>query len=289
MNAGQHVLESDFSLRCAGVAFYGLMSLFPMIGLTVTLYGVAIDVGTLQTHLETAKPFVPGDVYVVIEERLATLVKSSDTTLGIGLLAALAMVLWTSSRGTSSLIEVVGRAYAEKNERSFVRSAVVSIAITVGALAFASIALVVVAAVPVVLGLLPLLKSTEWLVRMAAWPLMALFTIAGIGCLYRLAPHRRDAQWKWIVPGAAVSAVLWLIGSALFSLYVENFGNYDATFGSIATVIVLMLWLYYSVLIIAFGAALNGQLELSTRLDSTVGPNRPMGERGAYVADHVRQ
>lgn len=286
--AALRLADEDFSLQCAGVAFYALMSLFPAIALSVTLYGLVIDVATLQTHLDTARPFLPAQVYDIVAARLEDLVGSSETALGVGLLIALAIVLWSSSRGTNSLICVIGNAYCEPNERSFLRSAFVSISITLGAILFASAAFFVIAAIPVLLKLLPLLAETEILVRLASWPAMACFSIAGIALLYRLAPNRRDARWIWILPGAAVTAVLWLVGSVAFSLYVENFGNYDATFGSIATIVVVMLWLYYSVLIVAFGAALNGQLELSTRQDSTVGPNRPMGERGAFAADNVR-
>ena len=287
-DAALRLTDEDFSLQCAGVAFYGLMSLFPAIALSVTLYGLVIDVGTLQSHLDSARPFLPAQVYDIVAARLENLVGSSDAALGIGLVIALAIVLWSSSRGTNSLICVIGNAYCEPNERSFLRSAFVSISITLGAILFASAAFFVIAAIPVALKLLPLLAGTEMLVRLASWPAMACFSVAGIAVLYRLAPNRRDARWVWILPGATVAAVLWLAGSAAFSVYVENFGNYDATFGSIAAIVVVMLWLYYSVLIVAFGAALNGQLELATRRDSTVGPNRPMGERGAYAADNVR-
>jgi len=287
MRAAKRIGDNDFSLRCAGVAFYGLMSLFPALALAVTVYGLGMDASSLAVQLEAAKPFLPAEIYTTVDQRLNALVESSGAALSFGLIVALAVVLWTSSRGTSSIISVLGVAYREPDKRSFIHGFFVSVALTLGAIVFAFIAFLVVAAIPVISELIPLPQYTEIIVQVARWPVMGLFAFPAISLLYRLAPHRRDANWRWIMPGAALSTVGWLFGSLAFSIYVENFSNYDATFGSLTTAIVLMLWMYYSVMIIAFGAGLNAELELITRRDSTVGPNRPMGERGAFVADNT--
>jgi membrane protein len=285
--AGRVVLDQDFSLRCAGVAFYGLMSVFPAMGLAVLVYGLGMDQATLQQHLEVARPLMPADVFLLLQERLEDVVGRSNETLGIGALVAFGIILWSSSRGMSSMIVLLGATYQERDDRSFMRSTAIAIGLTIGAILFTLLAVTVIATIPLIKQVATVDVIMERVVQLVSWLVMALFAFIAITGLYRLAPHRRDASLAWLVPGAAFATAGWLIGSLLFSIYVENFSNYGATFGSLTAAIVLMLWMYYSVLIVAFGGALNANLELLTRMDTTVGPNRPMGERGAFVADHT--
>jgi membrane protein len=144
-----------------------------------------------------------------------------------------------------------------------------------------------VGAVPALMRVLRLPKDIESLVELIRWPILAAAVVVAVICLYRFAPDREDAKWRWIVPGALVASAAWMLFSLAFSLYVDNFASYDATFGSVAAIVVLMLWLYYTIFIFVVGAVLNAELEMQTIQDSTTGPPLPMGERGAYVADHV--
>ena len=265
-----------------------MLSLFPAIAACVVVYGLFMDISTLQQHLTVVQPFVPIDTYALLESRLEALVKTSDTRLGLGLLLSLAVGLWSGSRGTSALISLIGSTYKEKDKRGFVESTAISVGITIAAMIFVIATLAAVAAVPLILELVPLASTFVVLVELIRWPLVALFAFVAIACLYKYAPDRRPATWRWIVPGALAAAILWLAASALFSIYVEKFGNYSTTFGPLATAVVLLLWFHYSVMIVALGAELNAQLELQTRRDSTIGPNRPMSQRNAYVADHTK-
>ena len=104
---------------------------------------------------------------------------------------------------------------------------------------------------------------------------------------YRYAPNRDNPQWKWASPGAIVATVLWLAGSALFSVYAANFGTYNETYGSLGAVIVVMLWLWITSLVVILGAELNSEIERQTRKDTTDGQAQPMGRRQAYAADSV--
>lgn len=282
-----NVLDENISLRCAGVAFFGVLSLFPALGVAVLLIGLIADLATLQQNLAAFSSFVPASVYDMLYDQVTTVGKASDTSLGIGLVFTLALGLWSGSRGINALISLVGVTYKEDNGRGMIMSAVVSILFLLGASFFTMALLAAIAATPIVLDLLPGSTWLALLISILRWPAIALCVFAAIACLYKYAPHRRSAQWRWVAPGAIASASLWLVASALFSLYVDQYADYNATFGSIATAVVLLLWFYYSVMTIAFGAELNAQLELRTRRDSTVGPSRPMGERGAYVADNM--
>jgi membrane protein len=111
--------------------------------------------------------------------------------------------------------------------------------------------------------------------------------MTGLAMLYRYAPNRTSAQWRWISPGAVVATVLWLLGSAGFTVYVAHFNSYDRTYGSLGGVVVMLTWLYLSAFVALFGAVVNAQSERQTLADSTAGPPRPMGGRGAYAADTV--
>ena len=109
----------------------------------------------------------------------------------------------------------------------------------------------------------------------------------GLAVLYRFAPSRAKAKWRWVTPGSLLAASLWLVASLAFSLYVSNFGSYDAAYGRVAGVVVALLWFYISAYAVILGAEVNAELELQTRRDTTTDPVRPMGERSAFVTDHV--
>jgi membrane protein len=109
----------------------------------------------------------------------------------------------------------------------------------------------------------------------------------GIALLYRYGPSRSAAKWRWITPGSLAAAVIWLVGSAAFSYYLANFGDYSATYGSLGAAIGAMMWIYISMWIILVGAELNSEIEHQTAKDTTTGPEKPLGSRGATMADRV--
>ncbi len=279
--------EADISLRCAGVAFFTFFSIFPAIAASVLTYGLFLDRETLRDHLAAIQSFVPPQAFTIISERLDALLSQPEAGLGFGLLAALAIALWSGSRGVGSLVGLISEAYREDDDRSFIVSALLSVGLTLGGIIFLAVAIVTVAALPAIFLALPLGEHFEWLVLLLRWPLLFLFVMAALMVLYRLGPDRSDARAVWLIPGAFVGTLGWVLLSILFSFYVENFGNYSATFGSLSVAIVTMLWLNYSILIFAMGAILNAEAEHQTRMDTTTGAPKPIGHRGAVVADHV--
>jgi membrane protein len=118
------------------------------------------------------------------------------------------------------------------------------------------------------------------------WVLMAALMVVALAVLYRYGPSRARARFQWISPGAIGATILWLIGSIAFSLYVRYFGSYDKTFGSLGAVVILLMWFYISAYVVCLGAELNAELERQTHKDSTTGAEKPIGQRGAYVADN---
>ncbi len=123
--------------------------------------------------------------------------------------------------------------------------------------------------------------------RVGRWPFLALLVLCLLAVLYRVGPCRSSAKWRWVSVGSVFATTVWLLPSAAFSLYVSYFANYDKTYGSLGAVIILLLWLYISFYIILLGAEINAELELQTAVDTTTGRPKPMGKRGAFVADHL--
>lgn len=281
------VITTDLSVKSAGVAFFGLFSVFPSIAALVLIYGLVADVSALEHHLSIGRAVLPDQAYDVLAERLNSLIGTNQTQLGFGLIATLALALWSGSRGVSALIDLIGDSYRQPDARNFIIKAILSICMMLGAMCVLGVALAGIALLPLLIAALEPPFGVESVANLARWPLMLVVVLMALAFLYRLAPDRRPARWRWILPGAVAATLLWWAGSLGLSVYVENFSNYDVAFGPLSAVIVLMLWLYYSTLIIALGAELNAALELHVATDTTIGPGRSRGQRGAYVADHV--
>ena len=123
--------------------------------------------------------------------------------------------------------------------------------------------------------------------QVVRWLLLVLVLVVALAVVYRLAPDRDAPRFKWVSVGAVVATVLWIVGSLVFSLYVNNFGKYGNTYGALAGVVVLLLWLYLTSYVILLGAEINAEAERQTEKDTTTGPPEPMGERRAEAADTV--
>ena len=128
---------------------------------------------------------------------------------------------------------------------------------------------------------------TEALARIARWPVLLLVLLIGLAVLYRYGPDRRAARWQWVTVGSVSAAVTWIVASFLFSWYLSNFANYNATYGSLGAAVGVMVWLWISTTVMLLGAELNAEIEHQTARDSTVGSEQPLGSRGAVMADTV--
>jgi membrane protein len=250
--------DSDTSPRCAGTAFFGFLSLFPAIGIVAFTYGLFADISTFLATVETLQSVVPAAVLVVLREQLAILVTQPPATLGIGLVVSIALALWSGSRGIHALIYAMSRVRHEPERRGFVMQVVISVALTIGGAVFLVISLVTIAGLP---ALIPFPSGDDWLLLGLRWPVLLIITTLVLSALYRWGPDRHPRKFRFIWPGAVLASLLWLVAGALFSIYVENFSNYQATFGSVTVAIVLLLWMYNSAQIFVLGAAFNTELE----------------------------
>ncbi|WP_354438385.1 YihY/virulence factor BrkB family protein [Marmoricola sp. OAE513] len=212
---------------------------------------------------------------------------SSQQSLGIGLVVALALALWSAAGGVGNLVTAINIAYDEKDERGFVKKKLLSLGLTAGAIVFGSLTLALVAAAPAVLDNLVDSGPARWGLEAARWILLLVAMMGGLAVLYRVAPDRGSPKFSWVSVGAVSATLVWLVASLGFSLYVDNFGSYAKTYGAMAGVVVLLLWLWMTMLVVLLGAELNAEAEEQTVVDTTTGEPRPLGQRNAVKADSV--
>ena len=283
------MLSDRASLTAAGCAFYATLALFPAISMLISIYGLLFDPLTVEPQLAVLRDLLPPAAYQLIGERVHELVSKPPGTLGLSLLFSSAVALWSSATGVKSIITALNLAYEEREQRSFLRYQFTALTITICAILSAVVGLALLVGLPTGLAFLGIPGHQKLLIRMASFGLLILAILSGLSLLYRYGPSRRRPKWHWVTPGSMAATALWVIASALFSYYVAAFATYDSTYGPLGTVVAVMMWFYVTVYAVLLGAELNAELELQTARDSTDGPPRPLGARGAYVADHVAE
>jgi len=272
------------SVVSAGVAFFGFLALFPALAAFVSIAGLVMDPTPMQEQVAEFTSALPSGAAEIID-RQARQVAESDSAAGWGAALGFLLALWGASKGVKTLMEGMNIAYEEDEKRGFLALNAMALTLTlflIAGLVFAVLAAVVAPAVASVFDFVP---RVDMLLTWAPWPILFVLATLGLSVLYRYGPSRRHARWRWITPGAVAATLLWLLGSAAFSIYVANFGSYNATYGALGGVIVLLTWLWLSAFAVLLGAELNSEIEHQTRRDSTVGDEVPMGERGAVKAN----
>lgn len=262
--------DDNLNLIAAGVAFYAFLAFVPLLAALVLIYGLVAEPASVVQHVRQLTDMLPADAARLIGRQLMSMTASAGTAEGFGLLLAILLSLYGAMRGATSIVTALNIVYEVEEDRSFGRAALMAVAISLGSFAALFIAIVAIAALgwlenwlsvssPVVATLLKLLS---WLAAAAVVSLL-------IACLYRYAPNRPDTKWRWLTPGSLASTLLWVLATLGFGFYVANFGNYNATYGSLGAVIVFLTWLYLSAYILLIAAKLNAELEKQTTRRTT--------------------
>lgn len=273
------------SILAAGVAFFGFLAIFPALIAALMLYGLIADPSQVAAQAQRLTNALPRSAGQVVSDQLTAATGAGGAALTVGVVLALLAALWSTSSGVSNLMTAINLAYDEDEDRGFVRLRATALVLTLVVIVFALLALALVAAVPVVFDAVGLGTAGRVIGEIVRWVLLiGLFALV-LALLYRIAPDRSPARWRWVSPGAIVATGLWIIGSVLFSLYVNFFGSYNETYGALAGVIVLMLWLYLTSYVVLLGAEINSESERQTASDTTTGTPLPQGRRGAFSAD----
>jgi membrane protein len=277
----------NMPIIAGGVAFFGFLSIFPALIALLSLYGLVATPETVARQVEDLSAQLPESAAQIIEEQLSAIVANSGSALTVGLIVSILAALWSASGGVGNLVTAVNLAYDEVETRNFVKLKLMSLGLVLGSIVFVLITFGLVAVVPAVLDALPLGVVGTILAQVIRWVLLLAVFAGALAVLYRVAPDRDAPRFSWVSLGAVVVTVVWAIVSVGFSLYVDNFGSYDKTYGAIAGVIVLMLWLYLTCYLILLGAEINSEAEHQTAHDTTEGEPQPMGSRDAKVADSL--
>jgi len=272
-------------ILAGGVAFFAFLAVFPALIAALTLYGLVADPAQVAQQMQSVAGALPAASRQIITEQLTAVTGSSGDALTVGLVVSLLAALWSASGATGNLITAINLAHDEEENRGFVKLRATALGLTLGGIVFVLLALVLVAVVPVALDTLGLGVVGRVVAQVVRWALLIGVVIVGLAVVYRVAPDRASPRFRWVSTGAVVAAVLWILGSVAFSLYVSFFGNYNKTYGALAGVIVLMLWLYLTCYVVLLGAEINAEAERQTAHDTTTGEPAPMGQRDAIPAD----
>ena len=274
-------------LIAAGVTFYLILAIFPGIAALVSIYGLFFDPRTMVSHLDMVTGVAPGGAVDVLREQLTHLSQQSGTALGVSFLISLAVALWSATSGVKAIFDGLNVAYEEEEKRSFLKLTAVALMFTVGLMVFVILSLAAVVALPVVLNYFPFSGLTNVLLKIVRWPILLVMVAVALSIFYRYGPSRAEPKWRWISWGSVSATVLWLAASILFSWYVAHFGSYNKTYGSLGAIIGFMTWMWLSIIVVLLGAQLNAEMEHQTAKQSTSGPPKPLGARGAQMADTI--
>jgi membrane protein len=277
--------RKNMSLIAAGVGFFGMFALFPTLAASIALIALFADPLVVGEYLVEAQGLLPPQIFELLNDQFMSVAQASDGTLGWTTILSIFGALWSARAGTSALLRGLNATYRESN-RLFVGRFLSTLTLTGAVILFIFAALLALVMTPVLLAAgIKMDPLTIMLVEALRWLIAGFVLTAGLGLIYQLGPNRRAAKAGWVTPGAVVAAVLWVVFSWLLYTYLANFPSYNRIYGSIGAAIALLLWFYLSAYVVLLGATLNAELELRTFSDTTVGPDRPMGQRGAQVAD----
>ncbi|ELR73329.1 Inner membrane protein YihY, formerly thought to be RNase BN [Fulvivirga imtechensis AK7] len=272
----------------AGVAFYFFLSLFPAAASVISIYGLINDPAEVQQQMAQWTQVLPAETHKMLTERMSDIAATSGQTLGWGVALSIILSLWSSNKGTKALFEGVNIAFNKKNERNFFQENGLTLLFTVGGMILGFISMSLVVAFPALVGKIGLPETVEIVISWGRWVILALAILISLGLIYRYAPYQRNGRIMWWSYGGITATILWMLGSWGFSFYVNNFGSYDETYGSVAAVIILMLWFYLTGFVILLGAEINSELEYQ-RAKKSKPATRPKSPFYSHQDDHPEE
>lgn len=282
-----NVVDNRLTSLAGAVAFFTLLSLVPALSLLVTIYRYFTDPATIAGQLDAVTTVFPEAARELIHEQALRLSSNSGFSLSLTFLISFLVATWSANAAVKAIFDALNIIYREQEKRSLLKLNAVSLFTTVSGIVLLALVLIIIASLPVVTALFPFHSELERLIRLVRWPIFLVIATLSIACLYWIGPSRERMRFVWVMPGAIAAALLWAAASYAFSWYVSTLGNYTAAYGSLATVVVFMTWLWLSATIVLAGAELNAELEHQTAHDTTTGRPKPLGARGATLADRI--
>lgn len=279
----------NLSLLAAGVAFFTFLAFVPLIASVVLLYGLVGDPQTVAQSIDLLAGLAPQEVLTILQDQLLAIVTSSKAAQGFGLAVAVFVSLYGAMRAATAMIAALNIIYEEYETRSIVRTTLVAALITLGMVGVALVGVAAISLFTYARNFLTLYlgSGAAVLIQWATWAMAGALVSFTFAIFFRYAPDRRAAKWRWLSVGSVLSTLLWVAITFGFGFYVSDITNYNATYGSLAAVVIFLMWLFLSAYAVLIGGEVNAEMERQTMVDSTIGPDRPIGHRGAVMADSV--
>jgi membrane protein len=253
--------DDNITIVAAGVAFYAFLAIFPAIAATISIYALAFDAQAIQQQLSQIAQFLPTQTQQLVNQQLSQIAGRSGQALGWGAGVSILIALWSANKGMKALFRGVEIAYNQQENRGFIKENAITLLATFCAVILVIASMTLVIALPATLANFQFPAAISTLLRWGRWPVLGLVILFSLALLYRYAPLRQAPKWRWVTWGSTIATVLWLAGSWAFSFYVSRFGSYNATYGSVAAVAILLLWFMLSSLAILLGAEINASME----------------------------
>lgn len=279
--------DDNISLIAGGLAMYALLSVFPALAAMVSIYGMFATPGDVINQMSAFAGVLPPGVWDIFNTELKSITQTGQSTLTVAALLSIVVALWSARAAMSSLMTATNIAYREREKRGFIRTTLLSLAFTLGAILGFLVMLALGVAIPLALAAFGAGDWTKAAVSVLRGALLWVVMVLGLAVVYRYAPAREHARWRWVTPGSLFAATMCLVTSALFAFYVTNFAGYAKTYGALGGVVVLLMWFYISTVVVLMGAEMNAEAERQTAQDTTDLRNAPLGQRGAFAADTV--
>jgi membrane protein len=277
--------DDHVSVVSAGVAFFGLLAIFPAVGAVISIASFFLDPSDIAAQMKSVASLLPQNAASIIQDQVVQVTGGSQAATGFAAITGIALAFYGASKGMMTLMEGMNIAYDEEETRGIAARYLTGFALTLFLILGFLIAFGAMIVLPAVVAFLKLPGGIGTVISWAKWPILALLTIFGLAVVYRFGPSRARPKWRWVTPGSVIATLLWLAGTVAFSIYARNFGSYNETYGTLGGVIILLTWLWLSSFIVLLGAELNSEMEHQTQRDTTTGAARPFGQRGAVMAD----
>jgi membrane protein len=251
--------DDNLTLVSAGVAFFFLLSIFPVLAAIVLIYGLVADPTQLQAD-STMAEILPAAAANSLQEQIEQ-ISDSGKFAGFGIFISILIALWSGSKGSLAMINALNIAFGEEETRSYLRVYLIALAFTVGSVSMVLVSLGLLIVLPQILSVMEARQFTSVVMELARWGLLATSFIIALACFLRFAPDRKASEWKWVSAGTITATALWLLVSFLFAFFLQNFGGLSNTFGAFGSVVFFLLWLHVTAFLALLGAELNVTLE----------------------------
>ena len=257
---GKEIGRDNVSIVSGGVAFFAFLAIFPAIMALISIYGLATDPHQMQHQLTQLASVMPQQALDILKQRIQKLISTPSNTLGWSTVIGILFSLWSANKGTRSLFTGVDMAYDTVNDRGFFKLNGLTLLFTLGAIVMLIISMTIIVGFPAFVDQLSLPTVVENIISWFRWIFLAGLVVFYLCLVFKIAPARPAPRYRWVLPGALIATILWLIACWGFSYYVSNFGNYGEMYGSISAVVILMLWLYLTCFIVLLGAEINSEI-----------------------------